>query len=346
MHMTIEVPLSPVYSGQLLGKARAQTWDSRFKSRIDFESLEKSGLDIVVAALFVNSVWGDVEKQLDDQIKVLNDFCVQHKNWIIVSEPKQAENELTKGNNIIILSIEGAWFFKDKDLFNRIMEKYPIRIVTPIHFTDFREVIGKSADQRGLSGFLQKIFRFIFGTTEKLSEIGKEVFKVLLEKKVWIDLSHSSKPALEYFLQIKPDGYPLLMTHTVLGKYYGTERGVDENFLKMLVNEPGLIGLLPSTEMLVGTPQGNSSDCQKNNPFFIQWNEIQSLIGSQKIYLGSDLNSPIPFMPNSCPGQKDWVTAADLSRLIKDENSSSTAYFLKMWKIARPERPDYQLRRE
>ena len=70
-HLAMEKMLSPVFKGQLLEKAQATDWKSRFKSRADFESLEKSGLKIVVVAISIHTLWGDPEKQIDEQVLLL-----------------------------------------------------------------------------------------------------------------------------------------------------------------------------------------------------------------------------------------------------------------------------------
>lgn len=341
MHLTMNVPLSPFYSGSLNDKAPATSWSSRLKSRIDFENLEQSQLQIIVAAIYINPAWGDVEKQFDDQIDSLTKFTTLHPRWKIIKEPAEATAELEKGNKVILLSLEGAWFFHDQPLFDKLMKKYPIRIVTPLHFSDFSKKIGRPAKQKGLFAPIQAILDFFMPYKySALSPEGEQLFKYLIDGKIWIDLSHSSEQVIEYFLQTRPQGYPILMTHTVLRKYYGSDRGVDEKILALVAQEGGVLGILPSKEMLTNTPI-QEGDCIKGNPFLVQWNEIIGKANLKNTYLGSDLNSPIPGLPpansnEKCPILPEGLrTASDLKSLGDIQDKDATTNFIHQWQRIR-----------
>ncbi len=341
MHLTMDVPLSPFYSGSLNEKAPATNWNSRFKSRIDFEGLEQSQMQLIVAVIYVNPAWGDIEKQFTDQMNILTKFCELHPNWKIAKEPTEAQEEIKRGNKVLLLSLEGAWFFREQVLFDKLLEKYPIRIVTPLHFSDLSKKIGQSAKQKGLFGPIQALLDFFMPYKyEALSPLGEQLFKYLIDKKLWIDLSHSSDQVINYFLQVRPKGYPLLMTHTVLKKYYDTDRGIDEKLLKLIAQESGAVGLLPSKEMLINTPI-KEGDCQNGNPFLVQWNEVTNEIGLKNTFLGSDLNSPIPGMPPVETDKKCSVlpeglrTAADLKTLGDIQDKDAATNFLNQWQLIR-----------
>ena len=341
MHLTMDVALSPFYSGSLNDKAPATSWSSRLKSRIDFEKLEASELQLVVAAIYINPAWGDVEKQFDDQINILTKFTSLHPRWKIIREPTEATTELAKGNKVILLSLEGAWFFHDQALFDKLMQKYPIRIVTPLHFSDFSRKIGRPAKQKGVFAPIQALLDFFIPYKySALSPEGEQLFKYLIDHKIWIDLSHSSEQVINYFLQTRPQGYPLLMTHTVLKKYYGSDRGVDEKILALIAKEGGVLGLLPSTEMLTNTPV-QEGDCIKGDPFIVQWNETIEKATLKNTYLGSDLNSPIPGLPpvngkEKCPILPDGLrTAADLKSLGEIQDKDAATNFINQWQRVR-----------
>lgn len=341
MHLTMDVALSPFYSGTLNEKAPATSWKSRLKSRIDFEKLEASELQLIVAVIYINPGWGKVEEQFDQQMEELNKFISLHPQWKIAKEPAEAEAELKKGNKVFLLSLEGAWFYEDPELFNKMIEKYPIRIVTPLHFSDFYRKIGRSAKQIGAFAPIQALLDFFHPYKFRaLSPEGEKLFQTLIQKKIWIDLSHSSEEVIDDFIKNRPQNYPLLMTHTVLKKYYGSDRGVDEKVLKLIGEEGGVIGLLPSTEMLVNTPV-QKDDCTKGNLFLVQWNETLALTSLKNIYLGSDLNAPIPGLPPVSEDKKCDVlpeglrTAADLKTLGNLEDKEAATNFITQWRRVR-----------
>lgn len=341
MHLTMDVPLSPFYSGSLNSKAPATSWNSRFKSRIDFEGLEQSQLQLIVAVIYINPIWGDIEKQFDSQMEILNKYCELHPHWKIAKEPTEAQEEIKKGNKVILLSLEGAWFFEEQVLFDKLIEKYPIRIVTPLHFSDLSRRIGRPAKQKGFFSPIQALLDFFMPYKyQALSPLGEQLFKYLIDKKLWIDLSHASNEVIEYFVQARPKGYPLLVTHTVLKKYYGTDRGIDGKLLSLIGQEGGVVGLLPSKEMLVHTPV-QEGDCQNGNPFLVQWNEVATEIGLKNTYLGSDLNSPVQGVPpvetdKKCPVLPDGLrTAGDLKTLGDIQDKEAAMNFLNQWQLIR-----------
>lgn len=340
MHLTINVPLAPFYAGGLNDTVQAKDWDTRFKSKLDYETLEKSGLQLIVAVIYINPIWGDIEKQFNTQMGDLQKFCELHPQWKIVKEPLEAQEEIKKGNKVFIISSEGAWFYKEKEVFTQLMDKYNVRIVTPLHFSDLGRNIGRAAKQKGFFSPIQAIVDFFSSNKyEALTPMGEDLFQYLFDKKIWIDLSHSSQPVIDYFLKVRPKGYPILMTHTVMKKYYGSDRGIDDSLLKQIGQENGAVGLLPSKEMLTGTPTKDTS-CDESNPFLVQWQEVTSLVGAKNVFLGSDLNSVIVGMPPSkagCPVFADGLTtAADLKTLATVIDKEATGNFLKEWGLVRP----------
>jgi len=339
MHLTIDVPLSPFYSGGLNDGVQAKDWNSRFKSKLDFASLEKSDLKLIVAVIYINPSWGDIETQFDKQMAEIQKFCELHPNWKVVKEPLEAQEEIKKGGKVFVISVEGGWFFKEKELFNKLMEKYQVRIVTPLHFSDLSRSVGRAAKQKGFFSPIQALLDlFSSNKHEGLSPMGEELFQYLLDKKIWIDLSHSSQPVIDHFLKIRPKGYPILMTHTVMKKYYGSDRGIDESLLKVIGQENGAVGLLPSQEMLTGTPTKEGT-CEEETSYLVQWKEVVSLAGSKNVFLGSDLNSLIVGLPPAKKGCEVFsdglTTAADLKTLSSIQDKDAVTNFLKDWEHVR-----------
>lgn len=344
MHLTMEVPLKGVFSGHLLGKTVSQDTTSRFKSRIDFDSLNESGLRVIIAAVVVNPLWGDPTHQIEEQIQLLREFCAKHPRWTVATEPDDVLRETAKGNKVFLLSLEGVWTLKDKASFERLLDRHPIRFVTPFHFTDLHANIGKSARQRGFAGWVQAFLQlFKRSPPEAISPLGRDLLNVMFDRGIWIDLSHAPNEFIEHFLKTRPKGYPILVTHTILAKYYATDRGLSENLVTRLKEEPGAVGLIPSMEMLVGTPLANK-DCGQGAAFISQWDELVTAIGKHKVYLGSDLNAPLPTIsptpstPN-CPTpflRNGLITARDLREIGALEDRNSINNFVQMWKLVRP----------
>ena len=67
---------------------------------------------------------------------------------------------------------------------------------------------------------------------------------------------------------MKKAGQPFLFTHTALRKYYKAERGIAKWMIDEIKNHEGMVGLVPSEEMILDT-EGPKNLCPRL--WWLQW---------------------------------------------------------------------------
>src|SRR6185437_5164873 len=181
-----------------------------------------------------------------------------------------------------------------------------IRIVGPLHLTD--DEFGGVAflgGWRALSdplAWLEAVVHSGFGgpwrNRSVLTEVGQAFIQQLLNRHVWIDLAHASDQSVtEMIPMIERAGQPLLYTHTALRSYYRAERGATPELLSQVARSGGIVGLMPSEDMLVAAPK--SATCHSAlYGLAREYEQVAAIFhaagqGSESIMMGSDYNGGI-----------------------------------------------------
>ena len=142
-----------------------------------------------------------------------------------------------------------------------------------------------------------------------LTPEGKDLIVRLMERGVWIDLTHMSDKSVEDTLPLLlAFGQPLLFTHTALRKYYKDERGISSEHLNWIRQYGGYVGIVPSEEMLVNTKVDNEfcplncRPCRGGVEALAQhYYEIGTHLGFSRVALGSDFSGGISHLrPARC----------------------------------------------
>lgn len=129
--------------------------------------------------------------------------------------------------------------------------------------------------------------------------MGAEMTRALARRGVWIDLAHASDQAQEELIPIlKEANQALLYTHTSLRRWHGAERGLSESQMEAVRETGGIVGLMPSEEMLNNTP---ASPCRGGvHALSTHYTYLSEKIGSENVMLGSDYNGGIRHLRPSC----------------------------------------------
>jgi microsomal dipeptidase-like Zn-dependent dipeptidase len=349
-----------LFRGKFNGPLMSDSWKTRFSSQINPESLEASGLDIVVAALYAHPLFTlSLKDSIRRQIEQAQTFVKDHPEWVIATTPEDAKKSISEGKRVMILALEGADGILDseEDL-KEFIDRLGIRIVAPLHLTD--DSLGGVAFLRGYRvlsspiAFVKSLFQPVHDSLgvklnpDGLSEKGKKLVEALISRKVWIDLAHSSDSAQRAIIPLMEKAHqPLLYTHTVLRKYHRAERAIQEDQLKQVAQTRGYIGLMPSPEMLDGTPDFSESCTGGVSQLATQFKEVAEVVGESAVSLGSDYNGGIPHLTPGCPtgtsidqqglwniGQSHeiWKALAHLGVTHASESSESRVdRFLNTW---------------
>jgi microsomal dipeptidase-like Zn-dependent dipeptidase len=143
-----------------------------------------------------------------------------------------------------------------------------------------------------------------------LTPAGRELAQKLIARGVWIDLAHASDASARDLLALTDAaGLPALITHTSLRRHLPAERAAPDWELEAAARTGGVVGLVPSDEMLGNTPvspescaPGCSLPCAAGiHLLAAQYQELAGLVPAVAIGLGSDYSDGITHLRPTCP---------------------------------------------
>jgi microsomal dipeptidase-like Zn-dependent dipeptidase len=313
------------FFGSFYDPLHASQWSSRLKTRVNAETLEDSDVKIAIIALyshplFFRSIAGSQRESIRHQIDEARKFVTAHPNWIIAKNAAEARKALDEGKRVLILSLEGASGILENEAdIQEFVEKDGVRIVTPLHFMD--DWIGGAALMPGAAAIVNPFAAFqsflqserdengVFLNDQGLTSKGHSFIQSLIQHGVWIDLSHSSDKSVRDMLpMLKAAGQPPLFTHTVLRQAFRGERGIPEKFIHEVAANDGILGIIPSDDMLKGTtvpPELCPAECNGQCEGGIaalaaQFDGMKKIIPASHLFIGTDIDAPITFLKPTC----------------------------------------------
>lgn len=323
-HLFMSHGMGAFFKGDFNKPLKATHWKNLLKSKINHRSLNESGVRIMVASLYAHPVlvtntkkfWHQaVRESVKRQVAQAREFVKNNPNWILATDPKEALKAYSFGKKILILSLEGAHsVFKNDDDIDFFIDQLGISIVTPLHLIN---------TQYGGAAFMKGFRKTIFTTKhfsnikregvkinpKKLTDKGEWLIKKLIEKKVWIDLTHAGDFAQEQIIKLTSQYHlPLLYTHTSPRFYHRAERGLADWAIDEIKKYDGFVGLVPSEEM-IGDTEVNQKFCPvgcqrcRGGTFALatQYDYLAKKIGAENISLGIDFNGGIKHLaPSTC----------------------------------------------
>ncbi len=321
-HLFMNEGLTWIFRGDFFDEhLSATSWRNLFSSQANPKTLNDSDIKIMVASLYAAhpllTPWG-LREAVRRQIAQAERFVRENPEWILAKTPQATEQALKEGKRALILSLEGASGIleTDQDLeefFNR-----GIRIVTLLHLKD--DPLGGCALVGGCIGALinfgpwlrsQKLWsdgKLMKANPQGLTKDGIAFAKKLIQKKIWIDLSHASEESLKTLAPLlKEARHPFLYTHNALRKYAGAEREISLAQLRDVKETKGIVGVLPTPWFLKGTPLPPHTPQGGIEAFVKHYNEISDILGPESTMIGSDFNGAIPHLKPS----KDTGTSLD-----------------------------------
>jgi microsomal dipeptidase-like Zn-dependent dipeptidase len=303
-HLFMKEGMTWAFRGDFFGPLAAKSWKDGLSSQADPEALNRSGLSVVVATLYAHSLFTlSLRESIRRQIRLARKFVLTNPNWVLATEPEQARNAMIEGKHVLILALEGAsGILENEGDLKEFIDDGGIRIVTPLHLMD--DEFGGVAFLRGYRvlssplAWLKQLFfpHYVEGVRTNpagLTDQGRWLVHSLLQRHVWVDLAHASDRSAGELISILNEAHqPLLYTHTVLRKYHGAERGISQAELGQIKSSHGIVGLMPSEEMLEGAPRKPNCPSAVSS-LAIEYNELASQLGSESVMMGSDYNGAI-----------------------------------------------------
>lgn len=371
-HLFMEEGMPILQRGKFNEPPRSDHWKTRFGSNATKDTVLRSGIRILVVSFYANPFFGlDLRESIRKQIALTEKFVSENPEWVIARGAAEAMAAIQKGKRILILSIEGAngIIETDEDIKEFIDDK-GVRIVTLLHFMNDR-FGGPAFMHQHLT--LLNPFAFLKSLVSHhesegaranpmgLTEEGKAMTRKLIQRGVWIDLSHSSDASHRDLLPIlREAGQPMLYTHIALRKYRGAERALAQWQLDELAKSGGILGLMPCHSMLHDTPpipkptscSGHwDEDEQSLLQVAQQYQEIAAKIGPESIVMGSDFNGAMDHLAPTCGtgtsldqrgfvdiGQTSdyWTALRTVQPLVPQNLKITVDRFLQTWSRVKP----------
>jgi membrane dipeptidase len=360
-HLFMKEGMGWVATGDFEGPLQAKNWKSLFGSQANPEALERSEIGLVVATLYAHPLFTmRLRDSIRRQIAQAERFVKMHPDWIIARDAAQARVALQGGKRVLVLALEGAsGIIEDEKDLREFVDEKGIRIITLLHLTDDR--FGGVAFLSGAKAIASPwAWLTQLLTPERdpdgvrinangLASEGRTMTEAMLAHHVWIDLAHASDRSQEALVPLlKAKGQPLLYTHTTLRKYLGAERGITASQLAQVRETGGIVGVVPSEDMLAGTPPLD----QPGVPTLAtQYTEIARALSPEQVALGSDTNGGLKHLRPSGPpgtgidteglwniGQQAalWDALEQLNAPVPKPRRKMIDRFLEAWEKANP----------
>jgi microsomal dipeptidase-like Zn-dependent dipeptidase len=327
-HLFMKEGMGWAATGDFDGPLRAKDWKALFASQANPEALDRSEIGLIVATLYAHPLFTwSLRDSIRRQIAQAEAFVAAHPHWVIARDAVAARAALSAGKRVIVLALEGAaGVIEEESDLREFVDERGVRIVTLLHLTDDR--FGGVAFLRGLKAIASPwawITQALSPARDSggvrinangLASDGRAMTEALLKRGVWIDLAHASDRSQAAITPIlRARGQPLLYTHTPLRKYLGAERGISAEQLALVKESGGIVGAMPSEDMLEGTQvpphlctggdsaSTQSSSCNGVSELAVQYQELVQTLSPEQVALGSDTNGGLRHLrPSGPPG--------------------------------------------
>ena len=236
-HLFMEDGLGWLFRGSFDEPHLADSWDDRLSSKVDAQALDRSGIGLVVVALFAHPLYvADMRASIRAQIARAKRFVARHPRWAIAKSPTQARRLLESGRRVLVFSLEGAsGILESEEDLREFVDHEGIRIVTELHLVD--DAFGGVAMLDGFQyvanplGVVDQLLdphhddHGLQVNRRGLSPLGRRLAVELIARGVWIDLTHASDASLTDLVpMLERAGHPLLLTHAQLRTRHPVER--------------------------------------------------------------------------------------------------------------------------
>jgi microsomal dipeptidase-like Zn-dependent dipeptidase len=322
-HLDMKPAMGPLIRGDFHSEPRSTDWTSRLQVKATSKSLTAlEAPSLIVVSLYGHTHVGQtfhwdqakqVQAAIESEYQTLVEFTQTHPLFAIAKTPTEAENLLQDHRIPLVLSIEGAWGTVDTVAGQQkwIVDR-GVSMVTFAHLTG-DDLSGTALFSNFFAAWnapLQfwnaillsggKCLMSFCKSPEGLSNRGREVLDQLFKLGVWIDLSHTNDMTLvEVIPMLRAQKHPVLMTHTAPREVYPAERGFPNELIEVIRDVDGMIGLIPTQDMLKKSWLG--ARCFSGLLEFKQSvAEMVRLLGPERVSLASDINAPLAGLSPLC----------------------------------------------
>jgi microsomal dipeptidase-like Zn-dependent dipeptidase len=361
-HLVMKPGMGPGLIGDFESPPQSMDWTSRIRTKASRSSLLHSNSpDLIVVSLYGHS-WlsrwqfpgreSNVVEALEEEYRQIKQFAEAPGSiWTLARSAREARKALKHGKKVLILSIEGAYgAIRTSNDLERWVER-GLAILTPFHLTEDR--FGGVAFMKPWASVFNTPFSFLSTWMTHLgncadgicrspvgvSPLGIELIEELIQKQVWIDLSHAPDLTVERLIPIfRNRNLPILVTHTATRDGFPAERGLSPALINEIRSHTdGMVGLIPSQEMV--RFEKTDADCRSGvSAYRREMEALKRELGEQRVAIGSDANAPLQGLSPPCdaPSSPGYAEYGHLAGLVGHDRRVID-HFLTLWEKIRPD---------
>ncbi len=315
-HLFMKQALGWAFRGEFNGPLAGQSWSATGRSQANPETVERSGIGLLVVSLAAYPAFRlSQRKAVREQVALARRFVAEHPAWVMARNAAQARAALADGRRVIVLALERASHVIETDAdIDDYVERDGIAIQTSLPLHDDRPggtafLPGGRALIKGWDAafFSHRDHDHVLLNDHGLTETGRTLARKLMAHGVWLDIAHASDASARELVALdEAAGLPVLISHTTLRKYLHAERAAPDWELAAVRRSDGVVGLVPSEEMLRGTPLAPAMVCARSKAggiaaLAVQYAELRTRISAESIALGSDYSDGISHLHPGCP---------------------------------------------
>lgn len=246
---------------------------------IDIGKLEDGGIDIAYFAAFNEGFNRDTEKSLSSTLSLINAlYFTEEKNrgrFKIIRELGDIEELLGEGKRGALPTIEGAYAFdgeNSEELLNQFLD-LGVRVIAftwnySNHLAEgISETYGEDLDEKSPEG---------------LTSLGKKMIENMNNLGMVVDVSHMSKKS--FWDTIETSKSPIIASHSGVDAIRNHPRNLDDEQLKALAKNGGVVGIVLSKNFLTDKETGSVKDFVDHVDYAVD------LIGEDHVGIGSDFD--------------------------------------------------------
>src|SRR5262249_40782394 len=97
----------PIFHGDFFANdLEVEDWKSEFRSQANVETLERSGIGLLVATMYAHPLMpGGRKAAILKQLGSARRFVAEHPDWVIATEPENARSALALGKRVLVLAL-------------------------------------------------------------------------------------------------------------------------------------------------------------------------------------------------------------------------------------------------
>ncbi len=199
-HLFMKEGMGALFTGDFNGPLAAKDWTASRRSQANPETVERSGIGILVASLAGYPVLRCSPRDaVRRQVALAQRFVNEHPNWIIARSAAEARAALDQGRRALVLALEPNILESDADL-DEFIDRDGVRIVTFLHISDDEN--GGAALLPGAKAAITPVTVLFHSHREPgddvlvnshgLTDRGRALAQKLIARGVWLDIAHAS----------------------------------------------------------------------------------------------------------------------------------------------------------